>query len=101
MTGNRSVAIVPSRHSHGHNCSIGQMQSKGQMILAARVSRPAPDFFVGIARAGSPDSLVAAGSAAWLAGVEFGPPLHILVVPADLHPVEQEYLEVFTRYERG
>jgi diphthine synthase len=67
--------------------------------MAVRTSRPAPGFFVGIARAGSPDPLVAAGSAGRLRGVEFGPPLHILVVPADLHPVEQEYLEAFSLYE--
>jgi diphthine synthase len=69
--------------------------------LAARISRPAPDFYIGIARAGSPDSFVAAGSPAWLAALDFGPPLHVLAVPADLHPVEQEYLEAFTRYEGG
>ena len=67
--------------------------------MAARISRPAPDFFVGIARAGSEDALVAAGSGARLKRLEFGPPLHILVVPADLHPVEQEYLEAFSLYE--
>jgi diphthine synthase len=67
--------------------------------IGARISRPAPDFLVGIARAGSPDAFIAAGSPGWLAGLDFGPPLHILVVPADLHPVEQEYLEAFARYE--
>lgn len=67
--------------------------------MAVRISRPAPDFFVGIARAGSPDSLVASGSGERLAKMEFGPPLHILVVPADLHPVEKEYLEAFSLYE--
>jgi diphthine synthase len=69
--------------------------------MAARISRPAPDFLIGIARAGSPDCFVAAGSPAWLAGIDFGPPLHVLAVPADLHPVEQEYLEAFTLYEGG
>jgi len=64
--------------------------------MAARISRPAPDFFVGIARAGSEDALVVAGSRARLANFSFGPPLHILVVPANLHPVEQEYLEAFS-----
>ena len=69
--------------------------------MAARVSRTAPGFYVGIARAGSPDAVVAAGSAEELAGVDFGPPLHVLVVPAALHPVEQEYLEAFARYAGG
>jgi diphthine synthase len=76
--------------------------SEGSSLLeemAIRISRPAPDFFIGIARAGSPDTFVAAGSAGWLRRLDFGPPLHILVVPADLHPVEQEYLEAFSRYE--
>jgi len=67
--------------------------------MAARTSRPAPDFLVGIARAGSPGAFVAAGSPGWLGGLDFGPPLHILVVPATLHPVEQEYLEAFALYE--
>jgi len=66
--------------------------------MAERTSRTAPELYVGIARAGSPDGIVAAGSAEGLAGVDFGPPLHILVVPAKLHPVEQEYLEAFARY---
>jgi diphthine synthase len=67
--------------------------------MAARISRPAPDFLVGVARAGSEDAFVAAGSRKRLAALEFGPPLHILVVPAGLHPVEQEYLEAFSLYE--
>lgn len=67
--------------------------------MAARTGRPAPGFLVGIARAGSPDAFVAAGSPGWLGGLDFGPPLHILVVPAALHPVEQEYLEAFALYE--
>ncbi|MGB4757087.1 MAG: diphthine synthase, partial [Candidatus Methanoculleus thermohydrogenotrophicum] len=49
----------------------------------------------GIARAGSESPVVAAGSGAKLRETEFGPPLHVLVVPADLHPMEREYLEIF------
>ncbi|HVP25024.1 MAG TPA: diphthine synthase [Methanomicrobiales archaeon] len=67
--------------------------------MAARISRPAPEFCVGIARAGSPDAFVAAGSPGRLRDLDFGPPLHILAVPAELHPVEQEYLEAFAWYE--
>jgi diphthine synthase len=52
-------------------------------------------LYVGIARAGSDDSLVRAGSAAALKSVNFGPPLHILIVPADLHEMERAYLEMF------
>jgi len=54
-----------------------------------------PDLYVGIARAGSKHPVVAAGTGAKLKETDFGPPLHILVVPADLHPMEREYLEMF------
>ena len=52
-------------------------------------------LFVGIARAGSDDSVVRAGTAATLKPVDFGPPLHILIVPAELHDMERSYLEMF------
>jgi diphthine synthase len=54
-----------------------------------------PTLMIGVARAGSPLPVVIAGSPALLRSADFGPPLHVLVVPADLHPVEAEYLETF------
>jgi len=52
-------------------------------------------LYVGIARAGSPEPVVSAGTAEKLQSFDFGPPLHILVVPAHLHPIEEEYLRLF------
>jgi diphthine synthase len=52
-------------------------------------------LYVGIARAGSADPFVLAGSAERVQSAEFGPPLHILIVPAVLHDMEREYLERF------
>ncbi|MCM2466285.1 diphthine synthase [Methanoculleus oceani] len=54
-----------------------------------------PALYVGIARAGSEHPVVRAGTGAKLKETEFGPPLHILVVPAELHPMERDYLEIF------
>lgn len=54
-----------------------------------------PVLYVGIARAGSERPVVAAGTGAKLKETNFGPPLHILAVPAVLHPMEREYLETF------
>ena len=45
-----------------------------------------------VARAGSPDPVVAADRLSALAGREFGDPLHMLVVPGDLHHVEADAL---------
>jgi diphthine synthase len=52
-------------------------------------------LYVGIARAGSDHPLVVAGDAKKLVSVDFGPPLHVLIIPASLHIMEREYLEMF------
>lgn len=52
-------------------------------------------LYVGCARAGSPDPVVAAGTADRLRRVDFGGPLHVLMVPGGLHLMEREYLEAF------
>jgi diphthine synthase len=49
-----------------------------------------------VARAGSPDPLVVADTLDSLATRTFGDPLHLLVVPAELHPIEDEALEAIT-----
>lgn len=63
--------------------------------MANLLCREPPALYVGVARAGAQDQRVRAGSGTVLKDADFGPPLHILVVPADLHPVEREYLEAF------
>ena len=52
-------------------------------------------LFIGIARAGSPEPVVHAGDAESMKNFDFGGPLHILIVPAELHDMEREYLEKF------
>lgn len=52
-------------------------------------------LYVGVARAGSATPVVRAGTAAVLSLSDFGPPLHILVIPAELHDMERRYLELF------
>ena len=47
---------------------------------------------VGIARVGSKDVVVKAGKISDLIDYDFGGPLHCIVIPADLHIVEAEYL---------
>jgi diphthine synthase len=46
-----------------------------------------------VGRAGSDDPTVVADSLSSLAGQSFGPPLHLLVCPGDLHPLERDALE--------
>ena len=58
------------------------------------LSEPFPDTLgVVVARAGSPDPLVVADTLEGLAGQTFGDPLHLLVIPGSLHPLEADALE--------
>lgn len=50
---------------------------------------------VAVARAGSPDPLVAADRLSGLTKREFGDPLHLLVIPGSLHRLEAEALRAF------
>ena len=55
--------------------------------------------YIGIARAGSEAPRVVAGTARKLLDTDFGGPLHILVIPGELHVMEHEYLTWFADYE--
>ena len=55
-------------------------------------------LYVGVARAGSESPVVFAGASHQMKDMDFGPPLHILVVPGGLHQMEEEYLSVFAGY---
>jgi diphthine synthase len=55
--------------------------------------RPRGTLAVGIARAGSSEPIVRADQLSALGSVDFGDPLHLLVVPGDLHHLEADALE--------
>ena len=61
---------------------------------AARAGVRIP-LYVGIARAGSATPVVHAGDAEEMRRFAFGDPLHIMVVPGELHDIEREYLVRF------
>jgi len=62
-------------------------------VAAELLAGPLDDALaVAVARAGSPDPVVAADRLSALAGRSFGDPLHLLVVPGDRHHVEAEAL---------
>ncbi|KAI8549513.1 hypothetical protein RHMOL_Rhmol06G0030500 [Rhododendron molle] len=50
----------------------------------------------GFARLGSEDQMVVAGSMKQLLAVDFGAPLHCLVIVGETHPVEEEMLGFYT-----
>lgn len=50
---------------------------------------------VGVARLGSEGQRIAAGTLAELLNVDFGPPLHSLIIAGDTHVIENEILAQF------
>jgi len=54
----------------------------------------------GVARAGSEDCIARAAPAKILRGIDFGDTPHTLVIPGNLHFVEEEALEVFAGYRK-
>lgn len=50
---------------------------------------------MGCARLGQPDQRIVAGTLGDLVTVEFGPPLHCMVICGELHPCEKELLAFF------
>ncbi|AXG07496.1 diphthine synthase [Haloplanus rubicundus] len=62
-------------------------------VAAGLLAEEWPDRLgVAVARAGSPDPVVVADRLSALADREFGDPLHLLVLPGDLHHVEADAL---------
>ena len=59
------------------------------------------DLLVGMARIGYPDCVRYVGTVEELMEVKWGPPPHVLVLPGELHPVEEETLYAIRRYEDG
>lgn len=50
---------------------------------------------VGFARLGSEDQMIVAGTMRQLQMVDFGAPLHCLVIVGETHPVEEEMLDFY------
>ncbi|WP_256684268.1 diphthine synthase [Halococcus qingdaonensis] len=62
-------------------------------VAAARLAPEIDGLGVVVARAGSPDPLVVADRLSALAEGAFGDPLHLLVLPGELHHLERDALE--------
>jgi len=60
----------------------------------------ASSLAVGVARAGSSSPVIRADALGRLKEHDFGPPLHVLIVPASLHFVEEEALQRFAGADR-
>jgi diphthine synthase len=70
-------------------------EAVGLLETMAEHTNMSVPLYVGVARAGSDHPVVAAGTAQRIRDVDFGPPLHILAIPAELHDMEKKYLEMF------
>jgi diphthine synthase len=93
------VATIEDNRERGLHtlCYLDIKAEEGRYMSASTAAeRLAPELDalgVVVARAGSPDPLVVADRLSALAERDFGDPLHLLVIPGDLHHVEREALE--------
>lgn len=53
------------------------------------------EIMIGVARIGAPDQLIRSGYGRDLVEEDFGAPLHSLVIPADIHECEREFLQQY------
>jgi diphthine synthase len=72
---------------------IMKKQEYEELSVGAEVT--ADILVVGVARVGSDTQQIAACSLHKMSSLDLGPPLHSLVIPGHLHPLESEYLEQF------
>ncbi|WP_231183811.1 diphthine synthase [Haladaptatus sp. DYF46] len=82
----------------GWNPRKGEETEEDEYMTASHAAELLADGYddvlaVVVARAGSPDPLVHADRLSELATGDFGDPLHLLVVPGDLHHIEADALE--------
>lgn len=76
------------RACEGTELLLEMARQKGDKVLAKRLA-------VAVARAGSDDCVVRAVPLEQMCAVELGEPLHVLIVPAELHFIEAEALVAF------
>ncbi|RWW64252.1 hypothetical protein BHE74_00028515 [Ensete ventricosum] len=84
-------------------CLLGEYTGEGtiigvvvQIVILCFPAYNAETQCVGIARLGNDDQMIVAGSMKELLDIDFGPPLHCLVIVGETHPVEEEMLEFYS-----
>lgn len=81
----RSLALSSFTHTH--------------VLTRSKYKNSPETMAVGCARLGQPDQKIVAGTLAELATVDFGAPLHCMVICGELHPCETELLAFFKAKE--
>jgi diphthine synthase len=81
----------------GDDTATGPGRDGDEYMTASRAAERLAERFpdrlaVGVARAGAPEPFVRADALSTLSTVDFGDPLHLLVIPGDLHHVEADAL---------
>lgn len=99
---NSVISTINENKSHGlHTIAYLDIKSESEDYLdAATAAAMLKSYYrntlaVVIARAGSENPVVKADTLEELSEQAFGPPLHLLIIPGDLHEIEADALETF------
>jgi diphthine synthase len=91
------VGEIPGGDAAGERDGAEGSETPGEYMTASRAAGRLAEAYedclgVAVCRAGSPAPLVVADRLSELATQDFGDPLHLLVLPGDLHPMEADAL---------
>ena len=99
MTTNRGLEIYDPPRFMKVSEAIGQLLAIGKDRAAASGGEAEPLIVgsdvkcIGMARIGHESQCIVYGTMSELCEVDFGPPLHSLVIPGDTHEMELEFIE--------
>lgn len=83
------------------NQAIEQVLEVERQHKGGAVAEDGSSFAIGVARIGSSTQQILAGSMSELASADFGPPLHSLIIPGNIHECEREHVELFCLSNRS
>ncbi len=91
-------AIIEGREARPDKPRFMTIQQALEVLLHIEDEKKEPvltkeTLVIGVARLGHPDMKIVAGSVEELMNVDFGEPLHSLIVPGKLHHIEEEVIE--------
>lgn len=94
MRGNK-VYEPPRYQSVAEACAILLAIVERRRESGGKLQLRSDSLGLGLARVGSETQLISSGTLSQLSKADFGPALHCLVIPASLHPLEQEMVKCF------
>ena len=103
MRGGKNLEYEPAQYMSVNQAAeqlLHSMNDKEDSGGDAAIVNPRDLICVGVARVGSPSQTIICETLDRIATHDFGAPLHSLIVCGELHPIEAEFLLLFSHSDR-